>query len=165
METKAQRSIEFRYAVSLLAILALFVIANCWDYVRYSKLIAAYDVIVTFGWPFVMVFKGGATVVRPEIVWNGVAAMRSCFYGSQVSWLGYGTRLCPDEFCFAGSRRFPPDAYGSRDGETVGAGKGERTPEPVGYQSGYSHTRIGRKRTPMRGPASPGAYTLQTERR
>jgi hypothetical protein len=74
METRAQRSIEFRYAVSLLAILALFVIANCWDYVRYSKLIAAYDVIVTFGWPFVMVFKGGATVVRPEIVWNGVAA-------------------------------------------------------------------------------------------
>ena len=35
---------------------------------------AAYDLSVPFGFPFVMVVKGGAIVVRPEIVWNGVAA-------------------------------------------------------------------------------------------
>ena len=72
--TKTQRSIEFRYAFSLLAISTLFAIANCWDYVEYSRLIADYDVIATFGLPFVMVLKGGATVVQPEIVWNSVAA-------------------------------------------------------------------------------------------
>ena len=41
---------------------------------KYSELIAAYDVIVPFGLPFVMVVKGGSIVVTPEIVWNGVAA-------------------------------------------------------------------------------------------
>ena len=74
MESKTQRSIESRYAVSQLAIFSLFAIANSWDYVKYSKLIAAYDYIVPFGVPFVMVIEGGATVVQPEIVWNGVAA-------------------------------------------------------------------------------------------
>jgi hypothetical protein len=74
MDSKTKRSIEFRYAVSLLALFTLFAIANYWDYVRHSKLIAAYDVSVPFGLPFVMVVKGGAIVVRPEIVWNGVAA-------------------------------------------------------------------------------------------
>jgi hypothetical protein len=74
MESKTTRTIEFRYAVSLLALFTLFVIANYWDYVNYSKLIAAYDVIIPFGMPFVMVVKGGAIVVRPEIVWNGLAA-------------------------------------------------------------------------------------------
>jgi NADH:ubiquinone oxidoreductase subunit 6 (subunit J) len=38
------------------------------------KLIGAYDVIVTFGVPFVMVIEGGAVTVQPKIVWNGVAA-------------------------------------------------------------------------------------------
>jgi hypothetical protein len=74
MGSKTQRTIEFRYAVSLIAIVTVFVLANCWDYVKYSQLIAAYDLSVPFGLPFVMVVKGGAMVVRPEIVWNGVAA-------------------------------------------------------------------------------------------
>jgi len=74
VENKTERSLEFRYAVSLLGIFTLFVIANGWDYVKYSRLIAAYDLSVPFGLPFVMVVKGGAVVVRPEIVWNGVAA-------------------------------------------------------------------------------------------
>jgi hypothetical protein len=74
MESKTQRSIEFQYAISLLAIFTFFAIANCWDYAKYSKLIGAYDVIVTFGVPFVMVIEGGAMTVQPEIVWNGVAA-------------------------------------------------------------------------------------------
>jgi hypothetical protein len=32
MESKTKRGIEFRYAVSLLAIFTFFAIANCWDY-------------------------------------------------------------------------------------------------------------------------------------
>jgi hypothetical protein len=74
MEGKTKRSIEFRYLVSLLAVVGLFMIANCWDYMKYSNQVAAYDVSVPFGLPFVMVVKGGAIVVRPEIVWNGVVA-------------------------------------------------------------------------------------------
>jgi hypothetical protein len=74
MQSKTERNLEFRYAVSLLAIFTLSVTANCLDYVKYSTLIAAYDLSVPFGLPFVMVVKGGAIVVRPEIVWNGVAA-------------------------------------------------------------------------------------------
>ena len=74
MGSKTQRTIEFRYAVSLLAIFTFFAVANSWDYAKYSKLIGAYDLIKTFGVPFIMVFEGGAATVKPEIVWNGVAA-------------------------------------------------------------------------------------------
>jgi hypothetical protein len=74
VERNTRRSIEFRYVVTLVAVFTLFAIANVWDYVRFSRLIAAYDYSIAFGVPFVMVFEGGAMTIRPEIVWYGVAA-------------------------------------------------------------------------------------------
>jgi len=89
MEAKTLRGIESRYAVSLLGIFTFFTIANCWDYAKYSRLIGAYDVIITFGVPFVMVIEGGVVTVQPEFVWNGVAAnvFLLLWMASVVAWL------------------------------------------------------------------------------
>jgi len=73
-KAKGEHTLERRYVASLLGLFMVFVILNCRDYLRYSSLIAAYDVILTFGTPVTMVSKGGAMVVKSEIIWGGLVA-------------------------------------------------------------------------------------------